>query len=139
MRQERNLAHLQIRLPQRLDDDINIVAASLKTSRAELMRQWLRLLVDLHRPDSHGVGLPPVNWEAMEWYIDHHYPSTTVRMITDRISEVDQAIEGLEAERASLGVLNDAITRAISEVLGETKNDRDARPIRYRSSCKGAD
>ena len=118
MHQQRNDAHMQVRMPQQLLDDVQVVAESVQSSKPDLLRQWIQLMVFMHHPNPPVADVHP-HWplfvKELGRYIEQiNDPKNVIETTQMRLGNIDMVIEHLFYQKEALTLFLDAIKDAIA-------------------------
>ena len=110
---ELNNAHLQLRVPQFLKDELDNIAEHRKTSTPDLLRMWLQIMVEVYKQEEgfRTVHIQPeISLQSIKHYCERGDIKQLATEIDKRKTELRvmrdfQQNELVELDRISMGIV----------------------------------
>ena len=127
-----NNAQMQVRMPKELKEELDNLAGHRGVSPSELLRMWIRMIVEMHPLDegaSRTVHIQPeLSIESMHHYVERGDLHILMETVESRLGTVKYLRKELEKEQRELEMIHDKISDVARMVLRQLEKDRKADP-----------
>lgn len=124
-----NDAQMQVRMPKELKEELDNLAEHRGVSPSELLRMWIRMIVEMHPLDEGARTVhiqPELSVESMHHYVERGDLHVLMETVESRLATVKYLRKELEKEQKELEMINERIGDVARRVLRQLEKERKA-------------